>query len=261
MKKFIFLLLTSSLLAFSASAQTSDYTFFEGSYDQLQTRALNSSKPYFVLFYASWSLPAKRMFTETFSDPALVAYASENYLGMALDGESVISEGAELAEKYNVMYFPSILIFTPEGKLLKSMPGFTEAGKLLATLRQYRNEHGTPEIEMADAADDMQPVVERPGEYLFKVSAKVLPRTGYGVQVGVYSNYRNAFEKLLELENEYFHKNVLVFIKDNMESGELMYKVILGPFSTEDQAAAYQELLKAKDNYYTNSLKVDLTNL
>ncbi|MEM1136855.1 MAG: thioredoxin fold domain-containing protein [Bacteroidota bacterium] len=259
MKKLFFgLFISLILLATTSHAQTSDYIFFDGSYEQLQTRALNSGKPYFVYFYANWSPLAKKMNEETFTNQALVRYAENAYLGMAVDGESILDGGETLAQKYNVIYFPSVLIFTSEGKMMSRLSGFQSANSLLSKLRQFENATGAPDISVSEV-ENLPPAVDNPGEYLFKVSAKTVTRRGFGVQIGVFSNYRNTFVKLLELEGEKFHKNVMVFIKDS-EDNQLLYKIILGPFNDKNQADTYYKAL-SKDKYYKGSVLVDLSAL
>ncbi|UZR92859.1 thioredoxin fold domain-containing protein [Chondrinema litorale] len=259
MKKLFFgLLITILALSSSLKAQTTDFIFFDGSYEQLQTRALNSNKPYFVYFYANWSPIAKKMNEETFTNQSLVSYAQSTYLGLSVDGESILDGGEELAKKYNVLYFPSVLIFTSEGKMMARLSGFQTAQALQAKLKQFENATGTPDISVSEA-ENLAVAKEKPGEYLFKVSAKTLDRRGYGVQLGVYSNYRNTFMKLLELEEEKFHKNTMVFIKES-EDNQLQYKIILGPFTDKTQADTYFKALM-KDKYYKGSVLVDLSNL
>ncbi len=259
MKKLFFGLTISLLFAAAfTQAQTKEFIFFDGTYEQLQTRAMNANKPYFVYFYANWSPLAKRMNEETFTNQTLVDYAQETYLGLAVDGESILDGGEELAERYNVIYFPSVLIFTSEGKLMSRLSGFQSASKLLSKLKQFENATGAPDITV-QAEEELPPAVDVPGEYLFKVSAKTVKRRGYGVQVGAFSNYRNTFVKLLELENEKFHKNIMVFIKES-EDNQLLYKIVLGPFSDKSQAESYYKALM-NDNYYSGSVMVELAEL
>jgi thiol-disulfide isomerase/thioredoxin len=258
MKKLFFGLISSLLfLTLNVQAQTSDFIFFDGSYEQLQTRALNSNKPYFVYFYANWSPLAKKMNTETFTNQTLVNYAQNAYLGLAVDGESILDGGEELAKKHKVLYFPSVLIFTAEGKLMARLSGFQSASNLLSKLKQFEKATGAPDISVQ--AQDMEPAIDRPGEYLFKVSAKTVDRRGFGVQIGAFSNYRNTFVKLLELEGDRFHKNIMVFIKES-EDNQLLYKIVLGPFTAKDQADTYYKSLM-KDKYYSGSVLVDLGDL
>ena len=259
MKK-LFFGLTFCLLFCSeiTKAQTNDFIFFDGTYEQLQTRAMNAAKPYFVYFYANWSPLAKKMNEETFTNQSLVNYAQNAYLGLAVDGESILDGGEELAKKYNVLYLPSVLIFTSEGKLMARLTGLQSASTLLSKLKQFENATGAPDISV-EASQEMEPAVDVPGEYLFKVSAKTIQRRGHGVQIGAYSNYRNTFVKLLELENEKFHKNIMVFIKES-EDNQLLYKIVLGPFTDKAQAESYYKALM-KDKYYAGSVMVDLAEL
>lgn len=258
MKNLVFGLSTCLFfLTASVNAQTSEFIFFDGTYDQLQTRAMNAGKPYFVYFYANWSQLAKKMNDETFTNQSLASYAQNAYLGLAVDGESILDGGEELAQKYKVMYFPSVLIFTSEGKLMSRLTGYQSASTVLSKLKQFENATGAPDISV-DEATEME-AIEIPGEYLFKVSAKTIARKGYGVQIGAFSNYRNTFVKLLELEGDKFHKNIMVFIKES-EDNQLLYKIVLGPFTDKAQADSYYKALM-KDKYYTGSVMVDLAEL
>ncbi|MDW7692237.1 SPOR domain-containing protein [Flammeovirgaceae bacterium SG7u.111] len=259
-KKIYFLLLSFTLAFSSLSAQSDHYLFFDGTYEQLQTRALNSDSPYFVFVYANWSLQAKKMYENTFTSPEFIKYAESKWIGMDLDGESIITAGSAITEKYQLIFFPTVLFFTPEGKYLGRLPGYKSPAELIAKMKELENEKGAPELAL-DLSDEQPQAVQKPGEYLFKVDAKLLDRTGYGVQIGVFSNYRNVFTKILELQNKKYHKNVSVFIKD-MGDGQLSYKVILGPVPDKKIAENYLGALKKKDaTYYANSILVDLKDL
>ncbi|MBX2840907.1 MAG: SPOR domain-containing protein [Flammeovirgaceae bacterium] len=260
MRKLILSIITSFFIlsGFTGYSQSDKFYFFDGSYKQLQTRSLNSKKPYFVYFYANWSRIAKKMNDEVFASSAFVNYAESKYLGLKVDGESIIDEGEALATQYGVLYFPSILIFTPEGKLMDRISGFQATDKIIAKLKQYENATGAPEPSISESEIQMVSS-EKPGEHLFKISAKRQARSGFGVQVATYSNYRNAFTKLLELENEKFHKNVLVFIKES-DPQNLQYKVILGPFINQEQADAYLKILQ-KQPYYKGTVLVEMSDL
>ena len=76
---------------------------------------------------------------------------------------------------------------------------------------------------------------------------------GFGVQVGVFGDYVNVVKAAQRLEAA-FHKNILLNIARNGD--KIVFKVILGPFSTKEQAEIYQKDLKTKEN--RNGIVVDL---
>lgn len=236
------------IVAFVVTAQAQafeNFIFFNDSYEKLQLRAKNSNKPYFIYFYANWCMPAKDMNEQTFKNQYLVDYGMNNYLGIALDGESQISDGAKLAQVHNVLYYPTVIFFTPEGKPVDRVHGFQSAADLLAKMKANVNKKGAPsEDEQSDF--EYKLIQEQDNEgYLFNVSAKTQKYNGYGVQIGVFKNYRNVFLKVLELEEKLYHRNIMVYVKES-ESGDDLFKIILGPFFTKVQAENYQKLIDAK---------------
>ncbi len=242
MKKTL-LIFMLSFLSLNLFAQKDEFIFFNDTYKALQTRAVNSNRPYFVYFYANWCMDCKKMNDETFTNSYFIKYAEENYLGMKVDGESLITDGKMLADKYNVLYYPTVIIFSPYGKELKRIIGNQSPSELIKQLGIYAKNQEKPTQAEIDSLNQPKYEAEE-GEFLFKMSAKSVPQDGYGVQVGVFSSYRNAFLKLLELEEKYYHKNILVHIKE--EESKSAFKIILGPFLTEETAKTYKKHLFEK---------------
>ena len=244
----------------TAVVAQNDYIFFTGNYEQLQKRAKNSGKPYFVYLYANWCIPAKEMNEQTFTSKYLKKFGEKNFLAMQVDGESIISDGKKIADKYKVRYFPTILIFSSKGKELKRMVGFQSAKTLLDELKKYKDNHEEPEPPKKEVNTEKEPTKKEvsEGEFLFRIAAKRQALEGFGVQVGVYSSYRNAFARLLELEEKYFHRNLMVHVRETKD-GKSVFKLILGPFSSEEQAKEYAGRLKKKDKI--EGIPIDLSKL
>ena len=235
---FTFFILCSAKLY----AQDESYVFFDGTYEQLQERSDNAERPYFLYFYTNWCMPAKDMNEKTFTNKYFIQYADKKYLGMAVDGESLITEGKDLAKRYQVLYYPTIIIFSPYGKELKRLYGYQSPANLLAEMRKYERSEAEPTESDIKA---LEGTIHTPkqGEYLFNISAKKQPQVGYGVQLGVYGTYRNAFVRILELEEKHNLGKILVHVQEKPD-GTSVFRVLLGPFRTEEQARDYVSLLK-----------------
>lgn len=95
----------------------------------------------------------------------------------------------------------------------------------------------------------VQKAVEK-GVYQVSLPASVQQ---YGVQVASFSEYDNAARKLTLLKEKSFNK--LILLTEAKGQG-VSYKVLLGPFDSEDSAKAYQESLVKK--YKMNGFLVDL---
>lgn len=242
----IILIFTFIILGIAPISAQNNYIFFDGTYEQLQERADNAKRPYFLYFYANWCMPAKEMNEKTFSNQYFIKYADAKYLGMAIDGESLITEGSELAKTYQVLYYPTIIIFSPYGKELKRLYGYQSPATLIKEMQKYENSEAEPSEKDIEALE-FEAHTPKQGEYLFNLSAKKQPQEGYGVQLGVYGTYRNAFVRILELEEKHNIGKILVHVQEKAD-GTSIFRVILGPFREESQARDYVKMLKAKQN-------------
>ncbi|MCF8244764.1 MAG: septal ring lytic transglycosylase RlpA family protein [Saprospiraceae bacterium] len=92
---------------------------------------------------------------------------------------------------------------------------------------------------------------------LFEIELKRPEKKGYGVQVAVLSSQEALFKKIGDLQEDWF-TSILVSVQKNSK-GELMYKVILGSFATEDEASTYKENLKK--NKKIKGFVVDLATM
>lgn len=242
----------------SFDSENSAVQFYNGSYAELMAKAKATGKPIFIDFYTVWCGPCKNMERYTFTNPTLGNYLKDNYFAFKTDAESLMGDGIELAQKYDIRFFPSMLILTPQGEVVKRMTGFQSADALLATLKEYKNAKTSTQNEekgqIASNSPAPTPLPTYPtGEGLFKLSVSKEKEAGFGVQVGVFGDYVNVVKAAQRLEAA-FHKNILLNIARNGD--KIVFKVILGPFSTREQAEIYQKDLKTKEN--RNGVVIDL---
>jgi len=103
----------------------------------------------------------------------------------------------------------------------------------------------TKAVTVADTAPEFELVTGKDyNQYdLYKVQLTRPEKKGYGVQVGVFSDYDNTMQKVADLQGQWF-KNILVSIEKG-EKGK-RYKIILGPFADMASASAYKKAVKKK---------------
>jgi thioredoxin-related protein len=98
------------------------------------TKALADAKAqqkYIVLdAYTEWCGWCKVMDKNTFNDSSVAAYYSANFIAIKIDMEKGV--GIDLAMKYRVSAFPSILYFDPEGRLVYRTVGYRKVEPFLA---------------------------------------------------------------------------------------------------------------------------------
>lgn len=96
--------------------------FFKGSWEEALAEAKQENKYIFLDIYASWCGPCKKLKRTTFKDEAVGNYFNSNFINMTMDGET--KEGLELAEKYDIRAYPTLLIIDPNGKKMTKTVGF-----------------------------------------------------------------------------------------------------------------------------------------
>lgn len=83
------------------------------------------------------------------------------------------------------------------------------------------------------------------GKYgLYKIQVERPKRTGYGVQIAVYSSYENAMARIAKLQDNWF-QDILLEISPST-GGKTMYRVVLGQFPQQSAAESYKRSLKSK---------------
>jgi rare lipoprotein A len=92
---------------------------------------------------------------------------------------------------------------------------------------------------------------------LFEIALKRPQKKGFGVQIALLSSQDALFRKLAELQEKWF-TNILVSVQQG-ENNNTQYRVILGSYATEKEAAAYRDSLKK--NKKIVGFVVDLANL
>lgn len=85
-------------------------------------KAKNENKPIFLDIYAIWCGPCKLLKKQTFVDKEVVKFYNTNFVNVSLDGES--SDGAVLAQKYQIPGYPTLIILDNKENPLYATAGF-----------------------------------------------------------------------------------------------------------------------------------------
>ena len=134
---FLFIFLFFGLLVSSKADGSISVSFFDGDYSRLIEQAKKQNKPYFINFYTDWCSPCQSMNKFTYGNEELVSYVNEHFLALSVNAESEAGQGQMLADRYKVIFFPTIIIFSPEGELLHKFTGYKNANDLLTELKKY----------------------------------------------------------------------------------------------------------------------------
>jgi thiol-disulfide isomerase/thioredoxin len=122
------------------TAQETPVNFFQGTWADLLKEAQKTGKPFWVDFYAVWCGPCKMMSSRTFKDNAVGAYSNQNFIAYKLDCEK--GEGPQLANKYKIKAYPTIIAFDALGNEVDRYVGFMDAFQFQEWLKKVQEKTG-----------------------------------------------------------------------------------------------------------------------
>lgn len=131
MKKIIFTLALFGLAQLSvfAQAETTGIRFFEGTYEEALAKAGEENKLIFMDAYTTWCGPCKWMSRNTFTDESVAVFFNENFINVKMDMER--GEGPELARKFRIRGYPTLLFLDAEGSIAHQKLGALPANQFL----------------------------------------------------------------------------------------------------------------------------------
>lgn len=119
------IVLVGICLLFTLTSKSQDIlstSFFTGSFQELKEEAKRLKKPILLDFSASWCAPCQKMDRDTYSDEVVASLVSIKYFAFKVDVEQL--EGMEIAEKYQVFQYPTLVFLDYNGSVMGRLKGF-----------------------------------------------------------------------------------------------------------------------------------------
>ncbi|WP_373548663.1 thioredoxin family protein [Haliscomenobacter sp.] len=255
------LLLVLTLL--TASQKLHAVQFARLSLAEAKARAAQLQRPLLIHFAANWCLPCQWMDKNTFVDPEVLTYLSNQYLAVKIDVDEV--QGYADKEACGVKYLPSLLIFNATGIVVSRYEETLDAAQMLEVLRKYdtpanriapRSTYAVPTVKINTPSNTVAQIdqseigtisadVENDPAHLDAQRLPIgqtnagpaLPSSRkMGIQVGVYSSYENVIRQVQYFEKKFYKA---VQISAQTKNGQTYYHLIAGPFETPAQMQTY----------------------
>lgn len=142
MKKTIFSLLLSSLMSFALAQETGMHFEHNTSWEKVLAKAKAENKFIFVDCFTTWCGPCKAMSKNIFPLEEVGKFYNEKYINVKVqldttkdDNEEVKSwyaAGKEIATRYNILAYPTYLMFDPNGEIVHRAVGSSAADVFIA---------------------------------------------------------------------------------------------------------------------------------
>jgi thiol:disulfide interchange protein len=115
----------------------SGITFHKGTWTEALQLAKQEGKPIFLDISASWCGPCKMLKARTFPNQEVGKFYNANFINVAVDGEK--GEGIELAQKYKIRGYPSLIFIDSNGTLIAQTAGFRNPKQFIELGKQIVN--------------------------------------------------------------------------------------------------------------------------
>lgn len=130
MRNRILTFILATLLLLPAYAQNRSIEFREGDWSGLLKTAAKKDKLIFLDCYTSWCGPCKMLAKNVFTNDTVADFYNRNFICVKMDMEK--GEGPELAKKYKVAAYPTLLYVNGAGELVHNVTGYQSPSKLIS---------------------------------------------------------------------------------------------------------------------------------
>lgn len=105
------------------------------SFQEALKLAKKEKKNIFLDAFASWCGPCKMLKRNVFTQQEVGDFFNKNFINMAIDMEQ--GEGPQLAQKYNVQAYPTLLFINNKGEVVGNAVGYHKPEELIAVGKKY----------------------------------------------------------------------------------------------------------------------------
>src|ERR1043165_4916001 len=107
---------------------TAEAPFSDLKFDQALAAAKKDGKVVMIDFFTTWCVPCKQLDKTTWPDPEVQKWVGEKTVALKMDAEKEL----ELAKKYNITGYPTILFLKPDGQELGRITAYRKPAEFLS---------------------------------------------------------------------------------------------------------------------------------
>jgi len=277
------LTLTLAVLSFQLSAQDA-IAFEQQKWQAILEKAQSEDKLIFLDAYAEWCGPCKMMSKNVFTDEQVANFYNDKFINAKIDMEK--GEGVELARKYKVQAYPTLLYIDGEGSIAHRAIGYRGAEQLIALGKtaldpdkrisslqeEYESGNRDPEFlakyakaasqaGLSNAKEITQAYLETQEDWsdpetmrLVLESVQKAEGKYYDYVIENLATYQTAFGK--SPVNSFINRLIMQSLDPSMEEEALMAKAEK-KFNEAFPEMAEQSMAKFKMDYYSGTQQLD----
>ncbi len=142
-------------IAISKSSFAEDVSFSKGTYQEVLEQAKQENKIVMIDFITDWCKWCVETDRKVYTNSDVAAYANEHQINWKIDAEK--GEGPDLAKKYGVKGYPTIVFASADGNEVDRIYGYLPAEQFLQKMKDYNsgvNTYGALKKMVEDNPED-----------------------------------------------------------------------------------------------------------
>jgi len=137
--KFALLLVIALFMGFKA-ASADEIAFEKGTFNEILAKAKDQNKIVMIDFITDWCIWCKHLDMRVYNNKEVVEYANAHQVNWKTDAEK---EGKDLAKKYNVSGYPTLVFVDSDGNEIDKIVGFYPAPDFLVNIQKINDRKST----------------------------------------------------------------------------------------------------------------------
>lgn len=119
------------------ASSAEEVNFSQGTYQEILDLAKQQNKTIMIDFITDWCKWCVETDRKVYTNPDVSAYANEHQINWKIDAEK--GEGPDLAKKYGVKGFPTIVFTNADGTEIDRIYGYVPAEQFIVKMKDYNN--------------------------------------------------------------------------------------------------------------------------
>jgi thioredoxin-related protein len=129
------------VLLFSVKAFSNEINFVSGTYAEVLAKAKAENKIVMIDFFTDWCKWCVELDKKVYTVDEVANFANEKQVNWKIDAEK--GEGIELAKKFGVSGYPTVLFVNGDGEEIDRIVGYFPAKEFLALMKDYNEGKNT----------------------------------------------------------------------------------------------------------------------
>jgi thioredoxin-related protein len=134
-------LLSALVLLALARTAPAEEVMWRSSYNAARREAQEKSRPLVLDFGTENCVWCNKLDSSTFRDPKVVSVLNEHFIPIKIDAQ----QNATLAEALNIQSYPTLVLASPDGKILDTLEGYQDAPRFHDRLQRVLVTFSSPE--------------------------------------------------------------------------------------------------------------------